>query len=173
MTQAVPYEDAVDLLDADHKLVKKLFIEFSALCEDGASPEMKQKVAEKICQELTVHAQIEEEIFYPAVREAIGDDGLMDEAQEEHAQAKEKIARIQGLSGGDPGYDDAVKQLAALIDQHVQEEREQMFLQAKLADLDLRGMAPKLFARKKELQRTPSKPAPVAKQKAAKTKETA
>jgi hemerythrin superfamily protein len=163
MTQPVPYEDALDLLDADHKLVKKLFIEFKGLCDDGAPPGIKQQIAQKICQELTVHAQIEEEIFYPAVREAVGNDELMDEAEQEHAQAKQKIAQIQGMSGSDEGFDDAVKELASLIDQHVLEEREQIFLQAKLSDLDLRGMAPELFARKKELQQGGSKPAPARK----------
>jgi hypothetical protein len=102
------------------------------------------------------------------VREAIGNDELMDEAEQEHAQAKEKIAQIQGMSGGDAGFDDAVKELATMIDQHVLEEREQIFLQAKLADLDLRGMVPELFARKKELQQGGAKPAPARKKTARK-----
>ena len=152
MSETVAYEDAVDLLDADHKAVKKLFIEFNALCEDEAPAEQKQRIARRICQELTVHAQIEEEIFYPKVREAIGDDALMDEALKEHAEAKETIARIQAMEAGDSGYDDMVKKLGKLIDSHVLEEREQIFLMAKYAPLDLRGMAPALFARKKQLQ---------------------
>ncbi|HWI83659.1 hemerythrin domain-containing protein [Ramlibacter sp.] len=146
------YEDAIDLLDADHKLVKKLFIDFNALVEDDAPPQFKQQVAVKICQELTVHAQIEEEIFYPAVRKAIDNDGLLDEAEQEHAQAKELIAKIGAMAAGDAGYDEAVQSLGQLIDHHVLEEREQLFLQARYADLDLRGMVPALAARKKQLQ---------------------
>lgn len=165
------YEDALDLLDADHKLVKKLFIDFTALVDDDAPPQFKQQVARKICQEVTVHARIEEEIFYPAVREAIGDDALMDEAEEEHAQAKELIAKIEGMSAEDDGYDDAVKTLGEMIDHHVMEEREQIFLKAKYSQLDLRGMVPALVARKKELQ--PAAPAAVkAAKKTAKTAST-
>ncbi|MES2631597.1 MAG: hemerythrin domain-containing protein [Pseudomonadota bacterium] len=146
------YENAIDLLDADHKLVKKLFIDFGALVEDDAPPEFKQQVALKICKEITVHAQLEEEIFYPAVRQAIGEEGLMDEALQEHAQAREMIARIEGMSAEDEGYDDTVKALGEAIDHHVQEEREEIFLKAQYADLDLRGMVPELVARKKKLQ---------------------
>ena len=166
MTETVAYEDAVDLLDADHKAVKNLFIEFNALCEDDAPAEHKQRIARRICQELTVHAQIEEEIFYPKVREAIGDDALMDEALEEHAEAKETIAHIQAMDAGDSGYDDTVKKLGKLIDSHVLEEREQIFLKAKYAPLDLRGMAPALFARKKQLQAAAKPPASSKKRKA-------
>ncbi|MBG9390636.1 hemerythrin domain-containing protein [Caenimonas aquaedulcis] len=158
MKQQPAYEDAIDLLDADHKLVKKLFIDFGALVEDDAPPQFKQLVAAKICRELTIHAQVEEEIFYPAVREAIGDEALMDEAEAEHAQAKELIAKIEGMEADDEGFDDAVKSLGEMIDEHVHEEREQIFLKAKYADLDLRGMVPDLVARKKALQ--PGKPAP-------------
>ncbi|MFC5497386.1 hemerythrin domain-containing protein [Caenimonas terrae] len=163
MTQAVAYEDAVDLLDADHKGVKALFIKFNALCDDDAPAEEKQPVADKICKELTVHAQIEEEIFYPAVRAAVGDDALMDEALQEHADAKAAIADIQGMSAGDKGFDDKVKALGKAIDEHVLEEREQIFLQARLSALDLRGMAVALFERKKQLQG--ARPAAAAKKK--------
>lgn len=165
MTQAMAYEDAVDLLDADHKAVKALFIKFHALCEDDAPAGEKQQVAQKICKALTVHAQIEEEIFYPRVREAIGDDGLMDEALQGHAQAKQAIAEIQGMSAGDKGYDDKVKKLGKVIDEHVLEEREQIFLQARYAALDLRGMTPELAARKKQL--TGARPAAPAKKRVA------
>lgn len=152
---APAYEDALLLLDADHKLVKKMFIEYTGLVEDDGPAEARQQLAMKICQDITVHAQIEEEIFYPAVREALGDEGLIDHAEEEHAQAKEMIAEIQGMSADDEGLDDAVKELATLIDGHVMEEREKVFLQAQYSALDLRGMVPQLVARKKQLQAQP------------------
>jgi predicted TIM-barrel fold metal-dependent hydrolase len=145
------YDDALVLLDADHKLVKKMFIQYTGLAEDAAPPEARHQLALKICQDITVHAQVEEEIFYPAVREAVGDK-LIEHAEEEHAQAKEKIAQIQGMSPGDGELDAAVKELATMIDEHVLEEREKVFLQAQYADLDLRGMVPELVARKKQLQ---------------------
>lgn len=153
MSQPIAYEDAVDLLDADHKAVKKLFIDYDALCEDDAPAEERQAIAQKICLALTVHAQLEEELFYPAVREAIGDDALMDEAMLEHAQAKDLIAQIQGMAPDDEAYDDTVQELAKDIDQHVLEERERIFLKARVAGLDLRGMVPALVKRKQQLQK--------------------
>ena len=153
MPQSIPYENAIDLLDADHKAVKKLFILYDAMCEDGAAAEDKQQLAEKICSEITVHAQIEEEIFYPAVRKATGDEAMMDEAEQEHAEAREAIAAIQAMSAGDDAYDEAVQGLAKLIDHHVLEEREQVFLQAQYADLDLRGLAEPLAKRKAQLKK--------------------
>ncbi len=159
MTPTVPFENAVDLLDADHKAVKSMFIEYSALCEDGAPAPARRTLADKICRALTVHARIEEEIFYPAVRAAIGDDGLMDEALAEHAEAKALIAEIQGMKATSDNLDPAVKQLGQVIDEHVLEEREQIFLQAMQAPLDLRGLAVPLYERKKKLMGSAPKPA--------------
>ena len=107
-----------------------------------------------------MHAQIEEEVFYPAVHAAIGDDALMDEALQEHAEAKQLIARIQGMDAGQAGYDASVQQLGKLIDQHVLEEREEIFLQARNAALDLRGLALPLYERKQQLQRAAPPPKP-------------
>ena len=152
MKERVAYDDAVDLLDADHKAVKKMFIDYAALCEDGAPPPEKCALAQRICQALAAHAQIEEDIFYPEVRSAIGDDALMDGALQEHAQAKEAIAQIEAMQATDPGLDTAVKQLGMLIDQHVLEEQEQIFLRARLAALDLRAMTLPLLKRQQQLK---------------------
>ena len=152
MKPADAYDDAVDLLDADHKAVKKLFIDFNALCDDGASPDAKRQIADKICEALLVHTQIEEEIFYPAVRAGTGDEPLIEEATDEHAQAKETIAQIQAMDPGSDKYDDTVKRLGELIDAHVLEEREQMFLEARQSQMDLRGLAVQLFERKRQLK---------------------
>lgn len=152
MKKRIAYDDAVDLLDADHKAVKKMFIDHAVLCEAGAAAPEKRMLAQRICQALTVHAQIEEEIFYPQVRKAIGDDALMDEALQEHAEAKKAIARIETMKGADPEQDAAVKQLGILIDQHVLEEREHIFLKARLAALDLRAMTLPLLKRQLQLK---------------------
>ena len=163
MKTLVAYEDAVDLLDADHKAVKKMFIDYGVLCEDSAPADEKGALAERICQALTVHAQIEEEIFYPEVREALGDNALMDEAIDEHEQAKQTIGQIQAMAATDAAYDATVKQLGALIDQHVMEERGQIFLRARLAALDLRGLTLRLLKRKQQLTKkavTALSPAP-------------
>ena len=166
MSNPVPYETAIDLLDADHKAVKQMFIEYAALVADAASTAARQAVAGKICKALTVHAQSEEEIFYPAVREATGDDPLLDEALAEHAEAKELIAAIQGMKPTSDNYDAMVQRLADAINEHVQEEREQIFMQAQQAPLDLRGLAVPLYKRKKELTAAAEKPSRTAKEKA-------
>ena len=96
--------------------------------------------------------QIEEEIFYPAVRAGTGDKPLVEDAIDEHAQAKETIAQIQAMDAADDKYDDTVKRLGELIDAHVLEEREQMFLEARQSQTDLRGLAVQLFERKQQLK---------------------
>ena len=140
MKQLVVYEDAVNLLDADHKAVKQMFVAYGAFCDDDAPAGHKLALAQRICQALNVHAQLEEEIFYPAARTAPHDDTLMDEALAEHAQAKELIARKVAMKPTSPACDATVKQLGMLIDAHVLKEREQIFLEASRSALDLRGM---------------------------------
>ena len=145
-------KDACDLLDADHKAVKKMFMEYEELTEaSGNNKEKKRALAEKICNELTVHAQIEEEIFYPAVRKAIKDELLMNEAQVEHTSAKELIAQIQSMNPGDAMYDAKVTVLGEYIDHHVKEERTEMFPKARASKVDLVKMRDVLQARKEEL----------------------
>ena len=146
-------KDACDLLDADHKMVKKMFKEYEELTESrgrGAA-QKKQELAQQICQELTVHAQVEEEIFYPALRSAIKDTDLLDEAEVEHQTCKDLIAQIQ--AGGEEDKIDAkVKVLGEYIDHHVKEERNEMFPKARAArKLDLVAMRGEIEARKEEL----------------------
>jgi hemerythrin superfamily protein len=164
--KSCPYENAVDLLDADHKAVKTMFIDYGALCEDSAPAPARRTLAEKICDALQVHARLEEEIFYPAVREAIGENALMDEALSEHAEAKEVIAEIQGMKATSANYDATVKKLGKLIDEHVLAEREQIFLQAQRAPLDLRALAVPLYERKLQLTAAAPKAPRNAKEKA-------
>src|SRR5436309_15560873 len=93
--------DALALLRTDHQMVQELFDKF----EKTRAEDRKGTIAEQICNELTIHAQIEEEIFYPAVREAIRDEDLIDEATVEHQSAKDLIAQIQGSKAGDELFD--------------------------------------------------------------------
>lgn len=153
MTPPITFDDAVDVLDADHKAVKKMFINYASLCEDGAPAAAKHALAQKICEALTIHAQLEEEIFYPEVRQAIDGDALIDEALDDHADAKETIALIEAMDAGDPEFDDTVKLLGKIIDSHVLEEREQIFLMARNAPLDLRGMTLPLLKRQQQLKK--------------------
>lgn len=149
-------KDACDLLDADHRAVKKLFKEYEestgSRARDASSNRMA--LARRICTELTVHAQIEEEIFYPALRDAIKETDLLAEAEVEHQSAKDLIAQIeQGLSGeADELFDAKVKVLGEYIDHHVKEERNEIFPKARGArKLDLMQMRDELESRKAQL----------------------
>ncbi len=145
-------KDACDLLDADHKAVKKMFNEFEELTESkGNTREKKRMLAEKICRELTVHAQIEEEIFYPGIRKAIKDELMMAEAEVEHMSAKDLIAQIEEMEPGDARFDATVMVLGEYIDHHVKEERNEMFPKARATRVDLVKMRDELQARKEEL----------------------
>ncbi|MBT2326517.1 hemerythrin domain-containing protein [Variovorax paradoxus] len=146
--------DACSLLDTDHRNVKKLFKAYEELTKSKAasSPQKKRDLANEICMELTVHAQIEEEIFYPGLREAIKESDLLDEAEVEHASAKDLIAQIQEATDIDDKFDAKVTVLGEYIDHHVKEERTQIFVKARAArGLDLVAMREQLEARKEEL----------------------
>ena len=144
-------EDAFALLSADHKRVKALFKEFESLKEDGTD-DQKADLVETICNELTVHAQIEEEIFYPALRDAIGDEDLMDEADVEHASAKQLIAQLEQLQVGGDHFDATVTVLGEYIDHHVKEEEGEMFSKARKADVDSAALGEEMTVRKAELK---------------------
>lgn len=143
--------DAVDLLDADHIAVKKMFTEFKKLSEEDAPADERKALAEKICMELTVHAEIEEQLFYPAARDAINDDDLLNEAEVEHASAKDLIAQITAMDAEEELFDAKVIVLGEYIDHHVEEERNEMFPKVRKSDIDLKGMVADLKALKEEL----------------------
>lgn len=152
MSKAPPkMNDAVDLLDADHIAVKKLFTQFKKLSEAKAGADERKAVADRICMELTVHADIEEQVFYPAAREAIHDDDLLNEAEVEHASAKDLIAQISAMDADEELFDAKVIVLGEYIDHHVEEERTEMFPKARKSGMDLKGMVTDLKALKKEL----------------------
>jgi hemerythrin superfamily protein len=143
-------QDAIELLTADHKSVKGLFQAFEKIKGREGADDEKAELVQRICSELTVHATIEEEIFYPAVREAIGDEDLMDEADVEHAGAKDLIAQLESASPGDDHYDAKVTVLGEMIDHHVKEEEGEMFPKARKA-IALSEIGAELAARKVEL----------------------
>ena len=148
-------KNAIELLDADHIAVKHLFVEYARLA--GASPQTsiseRRDLAAYICQELTVHAQIEEEVFYPAVRKAVpGAAALLEEAKDEHQKVKDLIARILGLDRAGFQMDNLVAQLARLVEHHVKEERDELFPKATAKGLDLADLGVKLRKRQQSLQ---------------------
>lgn len=144
--------DAVDQLIQDHKDVKALFKEYDKIVKADGDAEERQALALQICAMLTAHATVEEELIYPAARDVlVQDEDLVDEAEVEHASAKELIAQIEGGSPDDPLYDAKVKVLGEYIDHHVKEEEGEMFPKLRKSDLDLDAIGEEVAARKAEL----------------------
>jgi hemerythrin superfamily protein len=144
--------DAIALLKADHRQVEAWFSQFSK----SKNRSKKQQLATQICDALTTHTTIEEEIFYPAFIDATGDKDTHHEAVVEHAGAKKLIAEIQAMSSDDDYYDAKVTVLSEMIKHHVKEEEQPggMFSEAKKSDMDLQVLGEQLLARKHELQAT-------------------
>jgi hypothetical protein len=141
--------DALQLLSADHRKVEALFEEF----ENAEGASKKQELVLQICTELKVHAMIEEEIYYPAIRGKVEDDAL-DEAYVEHDGAKMLINDLETAEPDEDFYDAKVSVLQEQIEHHVKEEekqRDNLFSQTRKADVDLQALGAQLAARKAEL----------------------
>jgi len=150
-TAAAARTDATALLERDHAEVRKLFKQYQKLADADADAADRQELAAQICTMLTVHATIEEEIFYPAAREADVEVDLLAEAEVEHASAKDLIAQIESMSPTDELYDAKVVVLGEYVDHHVQEEEGEMFPKCRKARMDLATLAAALAERKSEL----------------------
>ena len=145
-------QDATQILTADHKKVSKIFAEFEKLKDDDS--ERKQELVKMACDELTVHAQVEEEIFYPALHEAFKekDQDLVDEAEVEHASIKQLIETLKSSDPDDRLYDANFTVLAEYVKHHVKEEQDEIFPKARKAtELDLKQMGDEILARKAQL----------------------
>jgi hemerythrin superfamily protein len=142
-------QDAIALLKADHRQVEQWFEEF----ESSRSDSKKNQLAQQICQALTVHTSIEEEIFYPAFLEATEEEDIHHEAEVEHEGAKKLIAQIESSDADDDYFDAKVKVLSEMIKHHVNEEekRDGMFAQARRSDMDQEALGEQLAARKAQL----------------------
>jgi hemerythrin superfamily protein len=142
---------AIELLEADHRKVEALFEEYEEAKE--ASEDTKKPIAERICAELTVHAQVEEEIFYPWLRENLSEEDMemVAEAEVEHATAKDLIAQIEGGDEVDEAYDAKVKVLSEYIKHHVKEEEDEIFPKISDQKEELDELGQQMSARKAEL----------------------
>jgi hemerythrin superfamily protein len=143
--------DAIQLLTQDHREVKALFQEYQKLVDHEAEEQERSELALQICAMLTVHARVEEEIFYPAAQASIKEPTLVDEASVEHESAKALIAEIEASTPSAPLFDATVKVLGEYVDHHVKEEEGQLFPQARRAKLDLVALAAQISNRKTEL----------------------
>jgi hypothetical protein len=150
-------KNALEMLDAYHIAVKHLFVEYERLA--SASPQTsiseRRELAAYICQELAVLAQIEEEVFYPAVRKAIPDAAaVVDEAQDEHQKVNDLVTRIEELDHGGSQMDNLIAQLARLVEHYAKEERDELFPKARSggAQLDLADLGAQLRERQQVLQ---------------------
>ena len=146
---ANPKPDAIALLKADHRKVEDLFAKFEA----ATSGDRKKVIADQICMELTIHAKIEEDVFYPACEGKVDED-LLKESYVEHDGAKVLIAEIEAGGPGDEFYDAKVKVLSEEIEHHVEEEEkrvEGMFAQARAAGLDMGDLGERMAAEKEQL----------------------
>jgi hemerythrin superfamily protein len=140
-------KDAIAMLKADHKKVSGLFEQF----EVSRSAARKRDLVAQICEELTVHTTLEEEIFYPAVKAALRDKELVPEANVEHATVKDLIAQVKNVEPGGEEYDAKVKVMAEYVKHHVKEEQNEMFPKAQKTKLDMVALRDQMAARKGEL----------------------
>lgn len=140
--------NAITLLRDDHQKVSALLEKFEKTRSEGA----KQQLAQQICMELTIHAQIEEELFYPRVQEEVkGSEDLVAEAQVEHQSLKRLIADIRNASPGDENFDACVTVLGEYVKHHVREEQNEMFPKVRKSKIDLAALGEELMQRKQEL----------------------
>jgi hemerythrin superfamily protein len=144
--------EALQMLMQDHRNVQKLFKSFEQMKEDGdADEDSKREIVEQACMELTVHAQLEEECFYPALREALDEEDLVDEALVEHASAKELIAKLQNMQPDDPLYEASFTVLGEYVNHHIKEEEKEIFPSINKRKMDLDALAVEMQQRKQEL----------------------
>ncbi len=155
-TRSTPRQSVLTLLKEDHREVKKLFTAYQKLVNIDASTAQRRIAVQQICTMLTVHAAVEEELFYPALRTGSEEaKDLLDEAEVEHASVKDLVAQLQKMDPTVFLYNAKVKVLAEYVNHHVKEEETELFPKAKKAGLDLEDLGMQVQNRKKELMADP------------------
>lgn len=146
-------QDALDILAEDHQKVLKMFDQFRKMTKKADADEQEmQTLVETACAELTIHSQVEEELFYPALRDASDADDLLDEAEVEHASAKQLITELAAMQPGDDLYEAKFTVLGEYVKHHIGEEEHQLFPKAKKAKMDLESLGEEIRTRKQELR---------------------
>lgn len=151
-SKKIPPYTAIELLTEDHEKVLQLFSVFEQMEDDEEDEEDKRELVELACAELTIHAQIEEELFYPALRDVLDEQDLLDEAQVEHDMAKQLIAELESMEPDEDLYDAKFTVLGEYIKHHIEEEQNEIFPKAIKAKIDLEALAVDMLQRKEELQ---------------------
>lgn len=144
-------QDALELLAEDHERVLQLFSAFEQLQNDEEDDDSKRDLVDLACAELTVHAQLEEELFYPALRDALDEQDLIDEAEVEHDVAKQLIAELEAMEPDEEMYDARFTVLSEYVRHHIEEEENEIFPKAKEANIDLEALAADMLERREEL----------------------
>jgi len=140
---------AIEILKEQHDKVKKAFKEFEKL--DREDTEAQQQLVHTVCEDLKLHTTLEEELFYPAARDAIDDEDIMNEAQVEHETAKMLIEQLENMGPDDPNFHATFTVLGEYVMHHVKEEEGEMFPEAKKSDLDLEELGTRMRSRMQEL----------------------
>jgi hemerythrin-like domain-containing protein len=145
-------EDALSLLVADHRAVEKLFKAFERAAEDDL--DAKATLAQRACEELSIHTMLEEELLYPAAQKALPDSDLVDveEAYVEHFLVKTLIAKFETMKAGDKGFDATFKVMSEMVSHHVEEEEEELFPELRKSTCNLHALGARMASRKAELQ---------------------
>jgi len=150
-TQPGP-QDAIAVLEADHRAVEKLFTAFRKAADHDL--EAKATLAQRACEELSIHTMLEEELLYPAAQQALPDSDKIDveEAYVEHFLVKTLISKFETLKAGDKGFDATFKVMSEMVEHHVEEEEQSLFPELRKSSCDLRTLGDKIAKRKAELQ---------------------
>ncbi len=143
-------KEILDMLIEDHKSAKKLFRDFEKLSQEDA--EERESLVSLACTELKLHTQLEEELFYPALRGALKEQDLLEEAEVEHASAKQLIEQLDGLDADDPKFTATFKVLGEYVKHHIKEEESEMFEQLQRAKVDWPLLLEQMTARRMELE---------------------
>ncbi|WP_168793954.1 hemerythrin domain-containing protein [Paraburkholderia aromaticivorans] len=144
--------DALAFLEAEHRAVEKLFTAFKKAADDDL--EAKSALAQRACEELSIHAMLEEELLYPAAQDVLPDSDKIDveEAYVEHFLVKTLIAKFETMKAGDKGFDATFKVMSEMVGHHVEEEEQELFPELRKSKCNLRTLGEKMAKRKAELQ---------------------
>lgn len=141
--------DAIALLKGDHERVEQAFRQFEKL--DRHDTDACRRLALQVCEELKVHTAVEEDFFYPALRDVLDDEEILNEAAVEHETASMLIEQLENMDADDPNYHATFTVLGEYVRHHIREEETEIFAHARKSDIDLEALGTRMRARREEL----------------------